>query len=618
MKRFAPCLLVLALALGLVGEAAGKLRVARVDASRLPEVGLTVVADRATQAEPRVWENDRPVTDAVARNLGRSKSIVIAVDRSRSMQGTAFRDAALAARQFVRSKSRFDRLAVIAFGSKAVHLTRFSSSTIDADGALRGLAVDSKEGTALNDTVALAAGLLAGEPAGGRVLVILTDGTDVSSQASARQSLAAAKRAGVAVYAIGLASAQFNPVPLRRLADATGGTYRETASSSALAAAYAAIGAELRRTWSIRYYTAAQPGERLDVRVRIGDAQAAKAVVVPGARRTQSGGSLPTWLLDNAAAPLFVGLAVGALLLCAVLLLLGIGKQSWVKKRLAPHLEHAGAGANHGRPEHFSATSALLAATEEAFGQLRVWLKVQKFLQRADVPLRTVEFFYIAASVAVTAGALTYVVTRSALAVLVALGVGGGMPFAVISYKARKRLKAIEDQLPDVLLTIAASLKAGHSFKQGLQTVVDEGQPPTSVEFQRVLGETRLGRPMDAALTEMAERVGSKNLEFVVTAVTIQTQVGGSLAGLFDMVADAIRQRQQFQRKVKGLTAMGRASAYVLVGLPFFIAFALFLMNREYMEPLFHTSAGHKLLGLGLVMMAVGSLLLKKIVSFRG
>jgi tight adherence protein B len=147
---------------------------------------------------------------------------------------------------------------------------------------------------------------------------------------------------------------------------------------------------------------------------------------------------------------------------------------------------------------------------------------------------------------------------------------------------------------------------------------VDEGQPPASTEFKRVLTETRLGRPMDDALQDMATRIGSKNVSFVVTAVTIQRQVGGSLAGIFDMVAEAVRNRQQFARKIRSLTAMGRASAYVLVGIPFFILAASTLINPEYMDPLYHTSTGHKLMLLGLVMMAVGSLMLKKIVSFKG
>ena len=104
----------------------------------------------------------------------------------------------------------------------------------------------------------------------------------------------------------------------------------------------------------------------------------------------------------------------------------------------------------------------------------------------------------------------------------------------------------------------------------------------------------------------------------MITAVTIQRQVGGSLAGLFDMVADTVRQRQQFARKIRSLTAMGRASAYVLVALPFFIAFAITLLNPTYMDPLYHTSTGHMLIFMGLGMMAFGSLILKKLVSFRG
>ena len=116
----------------------------------------------------------------------------------------------------------------------------------------------------------------------------------------------------------------------------------------------------------------------------------------------------------------------------------------------------------------------------------------------------------------------------------------------------------------------------------------------------------------------MAHRVDSKNFTFVITAVTIQRQVGGSLASLFDMVADTVRQRQQFARRIRGLTAMGRMSAYVLIALPFGLAFLLSLLNPSFMQPLWATHTGHLLIVLGLVMMTVGSAILKKIVSFRG
>ena len=132
-----------------------------------------------------------------------------------------------------------------------------------------------------------------------------------------------------------------------------------------------------------------------------------------------------------------------------------------------------------------------------------------------------------------------------------------------------------------------------------------------------MLTETSLGRPMDDALAEMADRVGSKNFEFAITAVTIQREVGGSLASLFDMVADTVRARQQFTRKIKALTAMGRMSAYTLVAIPFFIAGTVTLLNPQYMHPLYH-GAGRYLIAAMFVMMTIGSLILRKIVSFRG
>ena len=175
----------------------------------------------------------------------------------------------------------------------------------------------------------------------------------------------------------------------------------------------------------------------------------------------------------------------------------------------------------------------------------------------------------------------------SPLVVLVAMAVGfAAARSRYVRFKAQRAAEAFENQLPDLLITIAASLKAGHSFRQGIQSVVDEGAEPAAKEFKRVLTETQLGKPMDDALADMAERVGSKNLTFVITAVTIQRQIGGSLAGLFDMVAETVRQRQQFARKIRGLTAMGRMSAYVLVGLPFFIAIA-----RDADEPDLHGAA---------------------------
>jgi tight adherence protein B len=259
-----------------------------------------------------------------------------------------------------------------------------------------------------------------------------------------------------------------------------------------------------------------------------------------------------------------------------------------------------------------------VGATEPGFGHLRKFKSLERLLERADLPIRASEFLYMQLGVAFVLGIVFAIASAPPLLILGAMALGGLAPLGYASFRAKRRLKAFENQLPDLLITLAASLKAGHSFRQGIQTVVDEGRPPASEEFKRVLTETSLGRQMDDALRDMAERVGSKNLEFVMTAVTIQRQVGGSLAGLFDMVAEAVRQRQQFARKIRGLTAMGRLSAYVLLGLPVFLLLVLTLMNATYMAPLYHTTVGHQLMIAAISMMVFGSLVLRKMVTFKG
>jgi tight adherence protein B len=317
--------------------------------------------------------------------------------------------------------------------------------------------------------------------------------------------------------------------------------------------------------------------------------------------------------------PVLAGV-VGLLALIAFAFAFASPKGTWLRGRLDPHVASTRTKALKREREgkRLAMFTGLFKATESVLGNLKQWKKIDTLLQRADWPLKTPEFAYIIFGFGLLFAFLSTALVRSAFGLVIGFGIGAFLPYAFLSFKARGRLKAFDEQLPDMLVTMAASLKAGHSFRQGIQSVVDEGVDPAAKEFKRVLNETRLGRPMDDALADMAERVGSKNFEFVMSAVTIQRQVGGSLAGLFDMVADTVRQRQQFHRKIRGLTAMGRMSAYTLVGLPFVVGLAIYAINRDYMKPLLTTSTGHKLLILMFVMMGIGSLMLKKIVSFKG
>ena len=175
--------------------------------------------------------------------------------------------------------------------------------------------------------------------------------------------------------------------------------------------------------------------------------------------------------------------------------------------------------------------------------------------------------------------------------------VGLATPFVVLKVVARRRTQAFDRQLPDVLATIASTLRAGHGLRPALRAIADDGAAPSSEEFARVLGEERLGRPLDEALAAMCERIGSSDFEYVATAVNVQSQTGGSLAGLFDTLAETVRERQRHARKVKALTALGRMSAIVLVGLPIGLWLLMTLMSPDYMAPLYSTSSGHVLIG---------------------
>ena len=609
-------------ALTLPAVTAAGVRVNGLDFGAYPLMRATVVTSVPVSRAPTVRENGLPVAGLQAVNLGRSKNVVLALDTSRSMAGRPLAEAAAAAASFVGSKPASDRIALVTFGNKAVQQSGFSSATIDADNALRTLSVSSRSGTALWDAVQVSARMLAPKE-GGKVVVLLTDGDDVGSASSEAAAISALHKAGAVVYPIAFGS-HANTVGLKELASQTGGSFHGAGNAKALQSIYASIAKELRRTWRIAYLTTSRPGDMVKLEATVGKLGSDVASAsVPGTGGSADAQTKPSPLLPSPvygkAGDLLFTLLAALLVLGAGLLIASTVRGSWLKQRLAPHIESGRRTAKKrtGR-ERLEMFNGLFKATENAFGHRRQWRNLQLLLERADLPLRTVEFTWLLIGCSFVFAVLAALTGRSTLVILAMFLVGAFLPYFVVWFKAKRRMQAFEDQLPDLLITMAASLKAGHSFKQGIQSVVDEGQEPAAKELRRVLTDTQLGRPMEEALQETADRIGSKNFSFVITAVNIQRQVGGSLAGLFDMVADTVRDRQQFARKIRSLTAMGRASAYVLLALPFFIAFAITLLNPSYMDPLYHSHAGHVLIALGMTMMVFGSLVLQRIVSFKG
>lgn len=592
-----------------------------VDASGYPVLRVALVAPLGSPT-PRLTENGRAVVGYSAVNFGRTKSIILALDRSQSMRGRPLSRAVAAAQSFVAGSRADDHVGIVAFGSSAIALTRSGSSPGAARDELRGLTVDPAAGTALYDAIVLAAERLKDDGRPGRAIVVVTDGRDVSSLHTLQDAIAAARTSHAAVYAIGIDGPDFTPYALRRIASATGGSYRTAASAVALAATYAALRQELSRTWSLSYLTAAPSGSTIRLVASVlGAGRASKSYGLPSS--SAAAVDAPSSVIPTAGygslGTVAVGLVVGLLLLLAFHFWFAAQHGSRVQQRIEPHLGTVVRNPKARRRATREATRARFSDTiERALADVKQFKQIQRMIERADLPLRSGELLTVCAGAALFLTALCTTIGTSVGITLVLAALAFWAPLGFVSFKARARVRRFENQLPDLLITLAASLKAGHSFRQGIQSVVDEGAEPAAKEFKRVMTETQLGKPIDDALGHMAERVGSNNFTFVINAVTIQRQIGGSLAGLFDMVAETVRQRQQFGRKVKSLTAMGRMSAYVLVGLPFFIAAVVTLLNPVYMAPLYHTGLGQELMIGSVIMIGIGSLMLKRIATFRG
>lgn len=608
-------------ALGVPAVAGASVEIRSVDASSYPRAQATVVTSAPSKLPPQLTEGGKPAAGVLAQNLGEARSICLAVDHSRSMRGVPLKEATAAARAFVAAKLSTDRICVTSFATKPLLLVPFTSVSAEADAALAGIKVDPVKGTTLYDDVRLASQTLAEEEGRARIIIMVTDGNETLSSATLPDAIKAAQEADTAVYVVAIESKAFTPGPLKYLAKRTGGKYYGTPSPKALQGVYAELADELKRTWRLDYITSGRPGESplLVANVPGLGRDSAPSPIPAGADEKAPGGMLPAAAYGQGGST-GLALLVGLLVLLAVVCIFASAGadrvRSQVEKHIAPKPKRTKKAKQ--KKERLQSLAGLFQITENALGTTRVWLKLGRLIERADLQLKTAELFYLSAGCSILLGLIATVIGAGTFLALICLLVGATIPLGFVWMKGHRRLAAFENQLPDLLIGVAASLKAGHSFKQALQAIVDDGAEPAGKEFKRVLTETRLGRPLDDALADMAERVGSDNLSFIVTAVSVQSQVGGSLASLFDMVADTVRNRQQFARKIKALTAMGRMSAYVLVGLPFFLCGALTLINPGYMAPLFQTSSGHKMIIVSLVMMGIGSLLLKKIVSFKG
>jgi len=220
----------------------------------------------------------------------------------------------------------------------------------------------------------------------------------------------------------------------------------------------------------------------------------------------------------------------------------------------------------------------------------------------------------LAASLALAvAGALL----RGPAAAVLAGALGPLSAWLLVKVKTGRRRAAFENQLSDMLMSLSGSLRAGHGIAQSLHSASVEMSAPMSEELARIVNEARVGRSATESMAEVGRRMECEDFEWLSQAIDINREVGGDLAGVMDHVAETVRERAQIKGQVRALAAEGKISAYILIALPFFVAAFIGLTNPGYMAPLTRTTLGWVFIGTGVVMMAIGSFWISRMVKIK-
>ncbi|WP_235861398.1 type II secretion system F family protein [Tersicoccus phoenicis] len=262
-----------------------------------------------------------------------------------------------------------------------------------------------------------------------------------------------------------------------------------------------------------------------------------------------------------------------------------------------------------------SVTAATTRAIERMLQQLRGAPALAAALEAAGLRMKPAEFIIVVASSTVVLSVLI-VPVAGVLGILLVVLVAAFGARLVLGMLAGRRRTAFSDQLDDTLELMASGLRAGHSLPRAIDALSTEADAPTSEEFARITNETRLGRDLGQALDAAAARMRSEDFLWVAQAIAIHREVGGNLAEVLDQVGQTIRERNQIRRQVKALSAEGRISALVLMVLPFALGGILVLITPTYLNRLFADPLGWAMLAAAAVLLIVGGLWLRKVISF--
>jgi tight adherence protein B len=203
------------------------------------------------------------------------------------------------------------------------------------------------------------------------------------------------------------------------------------------------------------------------------------------------------------------------------------------------------------------------------------------------------------------------------LALLAGVLVGAGLPHAVVGFTIKKRVNAFTAKFPDAIELLVRGLRSGLPIPETMAVVGNEVPGPVGEEFRSVADKMKIGRTMDVALQETADRLGTPEFQFFVISIAIQRETGGNLAETLGNLATVLRQRGQMKLKIKAMSSESKASALIIGSLPFIVFGLIWFISGAYMQQFF---VDQRLIvaGLGgMVWMGIGALIMRKMVNFE-
>jgi len=195
--------------------------------------------------------------------------------------------------------------------------------------------------------------------------------------------------------------------------------------------------------------------------------------------------------------------------------------------------------------------------------------------------------------------------------------VGAGVPHMVIGFLIKKRVKQFTANFPDAIELLVRGLKSGLPVGETLNVVAKEIPGPVGVEFKMVTEKIKIGKTMEDALQETADRLGTAEFQFFVITLAIQRETGGNLAETLANLADVLRKRSQMKLKIRAMSSESKASAYIVGSLPFVVFGMVWTVNQKYLEGFFYEPRLIIAGLIGAVWMAIGVFIMAKMVSFE-